>query len=176
LRIISGKYKGKRIDPPKKFPSRPTTDMAKEGLFNILENQLYWEDIAVLDLFAGTGNMSVEFISRGANKVISVDVHPISIRHMNKIKAELDEPNWLILKKDVFRLLSAPGQSFEVIFADPPFDLDRNSQLPDLVLNSEYMAEGCLFILEHGQEVSFDQHPRRTDVRNYGGVFFSFFR
>jgi 16S rRNA (guanine966-N2)-methyltransferase len=176
MRIVSGKYKGKRFSPPKKFPSRPTTDFAKESLFNILENQLYWEDIKVLDLFAGTGNISIEFLSRGANAVLSVDSHSLCIRHLNKMQEELDDDNWQILRKDAFRFIQDNGSKFDLIFADPPFGLKGVEQLPDMIFEANRLNEDGLLIIEHGQETDFSHHARLDEVRNYGGVFFSFFR
>ncbi|UKN01436.1 16S rRNA (guanine(966)-N(2))-methyltransferase RsmD [Paracrocinitomix mangrovi] len=175
MRIVSGKYKGRRIDPPKKFPSRPTTDMAKEGLFNILTNQIDWEDVKVLDLFAGTGNVSVEFLSRGAKSVLSVDKHPICIKHLNALQETFADENWMILRKDVFQLIDNAQQKFDLIFADPPFNLKGLNQLPDLILKSGLLDQGGIIVIEHGQEVSFEEHPNLTDSRKYGGVFFSFF-
>lgn len=175
MRVISGKYKGKRVSPPKKFPSRPTTDMAKEGLFNILDNQYYWEDLKILDLFAGTGNISIEFLSRGVGNVLSVDSHPLVIRHLNKLQDEFEEESWYVLRKDAFKFIEENNQRFDIIFADPPFKDDKSTQLPDLILDNNLLTEDGIFVLEHGQENSFESHPRLTDSRNYGGVFFSFF-
>lgn len=180
MRIVSGKYKGKRFNPPKKFPSRPTTDFAKESLFNILENQFYIEDLNVLDLFAGTGNISLEFISRGAKGVLSIDKHPVCIRHLHQLKNEVNEDHWLISRKDVFKFLE-PSKSgstddqYDLIFADPPFADKSTSELPDLIFNSGLLSkDGCL-IIEHGRENNFEEHPRFQNNRNYGGVNFSFF-
>ncbi|MCB9224815.1 MAG: 16S rRNA (guanine(966)-N(2))-methyltransferase RsmD [Crocinitomicaceae bacterium] len=175
MRIVSGKYKGKRFSPPKKFPSRPTTDFAKESLFNILENQLYWEDIKVLDLFAGTGNISVEMLSRGASSVLSVDIHPVCIRHLNKMQEELSDGNWRILKKDAFKFLAEHPTKYDLIFADPPFGLKGVDTLPDLVFEGEKLSQDGLLIIEHGKENDFSTHAHFKEVRNYGGVNFSFF-
>lgn len=175
MRVISGKYRGKRVTPPKNFPSRPTTDMAKEGLFNILENRIYWEDLNVLDLFSGTGNISVEFLSRGVKGVLSIDVNPISTRHLAKLKDEFDDDNWTILRRDVFRFLSHHSVKYELIFADPPFELKGVERLPELVFDNDLLKSEGILIIEHGREISFKNHARCTDERNYGGVFFSFF-
>lgn len=175
MRIVSGKYKGKRFSPPKKFPSRPTTDFAKESLFNILENQIYWEDVIVLDLFAGTGNISIEFLSRGAQSVLSIDSHPICVRHLNKLQDELGDANWQILKKDVFKFLVSSAATYDLIFADPPFGLKGVENLPDMVFNGNKLKEEGVLIIEHGKEITFSGHPHFKDTRNYGGVNFSFF-
>lgn len=176
MRIIGGKYKGKRILPPKKFPSRPTTDMAKEALFNILQNQIYFEDAKVLDLFAGTGNISLEFLSRGAMEVLSIEKHPLVIKHLNKIQKEWEIEGWSILRKDVFKAIEELDQSFNVIFADPPFQMRETADLPDFILNSNLIKKGGLLIIEHGQENSYSEHQDLTDTRRYGGVYFSFFK
>lgn len=175
MRVISGKYKGKRVLPPKKFPSRPTTDMAKEALFNILENRFHWEGLKVMDLFAGTGNISVEFLSRGVGQVISVDSHHIAISHMNKVRSEFEADNWVVIRKDVLKYMEHANGPFDIIFADPPFNMKETGTLPDLILNSGSLLEDGLLILEHGQENDFSGHPSLQDTRSYGGVYFSFF-
>jgi len=175
LRVISGKYKGRKFYPPKKFPSRPTTDYAKESLFNILENRVYWDEIKVLDLFAGTGSISLEFISRGTNSVLSIDSHPTAIRHLNKLKSDFDEPKWSIYKQDVFKWLKDNTAQFDLIFADPPFGLKGVEELPTIILEKEMLAEGGHLIIEHGRETVYTDHPNFKEVRDYGGVNFSFF-
>lgn len=176
MRIISGKYRGKRIQPPKKFPSRPTTDMAKESLFNILNNQVDWEDMEILDLFAGTGNISLEFISRGAKSVLSIDKHPLTVRHLNHLQKEWDVANWSILKKDVFKFFKEYDQQYDLIFADPPFGMKETDQLPSLIFERNLLKENGILILEHGKENTFETHEHIYDQRRYGGVYFSFFR
>lgn len=176
MRIVSGKYKGKRFSPPKKFPSRPTTDFAKESLFNILENQIYWDETKVLDLFAGTGNISIEFLSRGAEQVLSIDSHPVCIRHLSKMQDELGDEKWQILRKDAFKFLESCSKQFDLIFADPPFGLKGVEQLPSLIFERNLLSKDGLLIIEHGQESDFSDLDEFEDIRNYGGVFFSFFR
>lgn len=175
MRIISGKYKGRRIQPPRKFHSRPTTDMAKEGLFNILESKFYWEGKEVLDLFAGTGNVSVEFLSRGVQEVLSVDQHDLSIRHMNKVQDQLEIENWSILKKDVFKFIEHCHRMFDIVFADPPFAMKQTATIPDVIFEAGILKEEGTLILEHGQENEFKNHSKLKDSRRYGGVYFSFF-
>jgi 16S rRNA (guanine966-N2)-methyltransferase len=174
VRIIGGKYKGKRFAPPKNFPSRPTTDFAKEALFNILENRYNFEDLDVLDLFAGTGSIGVEFLSRGAKSVTSVDNHPVSFRFLKSMQASLTGANWKLVKTDAFKLVSNPQQQFDLVFADPPFDSGETHKLPNLILNG-LLRPGGLLIIEHGRENNFENITQFTEMRNYGGVRFSFF-
>lgn len=175
MRVVSGKYRGRKIYPPKKFHSRPTTDFAKESLFNILEHQLEWEAFKVLDLFAGSGSISVEFLSRGAASVLSVDKHPKVIQHLHQLKSEFNDENWSISKADVFQFIEKSPQSFDLIFADPPFGMKQMDELVDRVLNSTILSDEGLFILEHGGEHQFENHPQFTKTKNYGGVNFTFF-
>ena len=150
--------------------------MAKEALFNILDSRYYFEGLKVLDLFAGTGNISIEFLSRGAAEVLSVESHPLVIKHLNKTQKEWEIEGWSILRKNVFRVIEEFDQEFDIIFADPPFQMEKTANLPDLILSSKLIKEDTLLILEHGQENSFDQHERLEDSRRYGGVYFSFFK
>lgn len=175
MRVVGGKYKGLRFQPPKNFPSRPTTDYAKEALFNILQNRLEWEELNVLDLFAGTGSISLEFISRGVSEVVSIDKHRNVLNHLNKLKREVGVENWKVLGGDVFKWLPKLTVSFDVVFADPPFALKDLAELPDRIFQSECLNENGLFILEHGKEHDFSNHPKFSEVRNYGGVHFTFF-
>jgi 16S rRNA (guanine966-N2)-methyltransferase len=175
MRVISGALKGKRFFPPKKFPSRPTTDMAKEALFNIVDNKVYFERLDVLDLFSGTGNISVEFLSRGVGKVISVDSHGISVRFQEGLKAEFKLDNWMILKKDVMEYLPQAIGQFDIIFADPPFDFKGIVDLPKLIFDNNLLVDDGMLIIEHGQETDLTSLPNHQETRNYGGVHFSFF-
>lgn len=175
MRVVSGKYKGKRFSPPKKFPSRPTTDFAKESLFNILANQLDFDEVNALDLFAGTGSLSLELVSRDAATVTSVDNHIVSYKHMVQLKNELQENNWTIIKADVFDYLKTANKKFDLIIADPPYNLNRVKELPELIFNQAILSENGIFVLEHGQENSFETAANFKESRNYGGVIFSFF-
>lgn len=176
MRVIRGKYKSRRFSPPKNFPSRPTTDYAKESLFNIIENRLYIEGIAVLDLFAGTGNISLEFLSRGASRVLSIDNHYVSYKYMKKTQSELKETTWTILKQDVFKFIPKLEQRFDLIFADPPFGLKDVLSLPELISSSNLLEEDGVLIIEHGRETDFSHHAFFEEIRKYGGVNFSFFK
>ncbi len=175
MRIIRGKYKSRRFSPPKNFPSRPTTDYAKESLFNILENRIELEGLAVLDLFAGTGNISLEFLSRGVDRVLSIDSHYVSYKYMTKTKYELDESDWTILKQDVFKFIPKLDQTFDLVFADPPFGLKQIELLPELILSGKILNDEGVLIIEHGKETDFTNHGNFSEIRKYGGVNFSFF-
>jgi len=175
MRVVSGKYKSRRFSPPKNFPSRPTTDSAKEGLFNILTNRLDFEDAEVLDLFAGTGNISLEFLSRGAKSVLSIDSHFVSFKFMKKSMHEVGAENWKVIKNDVFKYVPKLDREFDIVFADPPFGLENIYDIPVLVLESTLLKDDGLLIIEHGRETDFSKKPHFENMRNYGGVNFSFF-
>lgn len=175
MRVIRGKYRSRRFSPPKNFPSRPTTDYAKESLFNILENRIEIEGLDVLDLFAGTGNISLEFISRGAEKVTSIDQNYAAYKYMKTTQHELKEAGWHILKQDVFKMVSKLDESFSLIFADPPFGLKGVENLPSLIIENNLLKPDGDLIIEHGQETDFTEHPNFIEIRKYGGVNFSFF-
>lgn len=176
MRIISGKYKGKRLSAPKKLPVRPTTDMAKEGLFNILNNRFFLDELKVLDLFAGTGNISFEFASRGSKELTAVDGFPGCVQFINKVARELDFPITAI-KSDVFKFLGRTTDRFNLIFADPPYDLQDSqfSSLVDLVFDNGLLLDDGLLVVEHSSQTDLSQHPNFSENRKYGGSVFSFF-
>lgn len=177
MRVIGGKYRHRRFDVPHTFKARPTTDFAKENLFNVLMNLVDLEETGrVLDLFAGTGSISLEFLSRGAGQVISVEKDYAHYIYINKVKAELGDNAWLPVKADVFKYLERQPGTFDIIFADPPYALERLAELPALVLDGGLLNEDGLFILEHGADNDFSDHPRFFQMRTYGSVHFSFFR
>lgn len=176
MRIIGGKYRGRRINPPSDFSARPTTDFAREGLFNILNNRIDFEEIDVLDLFSGTGSISYEFASRGARAVHLIDK---DIRHINgirKILKELEAENVKPIHIDVRAYLKACSVKYDVVFADPPYELSWLKELPDLVTKARVIKEDGFFILEHPRDISFTSHELFFEHRNYGGVNFSFFK
>jgi len=175
MRVISGKYKSRRFSPPKNFPSRPTTDSAKEGLFNILVNRLDIEDCEVLDMFAGTGNISLEFLSREAKNVLSIDSHFVSFKYMKKAMHEVGADNWKVIKNDVFKYVPKLDKTFDIVFADPPFGLKNIYEIPSLILESTVLAEEGVLVIEHGRETDFSKEKGFESERNYGGVNFSFF-
>ena len=175
MRIIAGSLRGRRLNPPQNLPVRPTTDMARESLFNILNNYVDYEECSVMDLFAGTGAMSVEFISRGAREVTAVDINNACTDYIKSEAQRLELRNMRVVRADVFDLLKRANRKFDIVFADPPYSLDGLSTLPDLVFEREVLSEDGIFILEHPREYSFEEHPRFWQHRNYGKVNFSFF-
>ncbi len=175
MRIISGTYRGKQIHPPKNLHVRPTTDFAKESLFNILIHQLDFEGLDILDLFAGTGSITYEFASRGVQSVVSVEKAPPLFKFIQQTCRNMDLDMVSVIRGDVFRYLQNPYQSFDIIFADPPYDHPRLTDIPDLVLSTEVLNEKGLLILEHPASYIFTAHPRFFQHRKYGGVNFSMF-
>jgi 16S rRNA (guanine966-N2)-methyltransferase len=176
LRIISGKYKGRRIIPPGNFKARPTTDYARESLFDILNNRIDYESAAVLDLFSGTGSISYEFASRGALLVHSVEMN---CRHFAFIRRIVDEMNLKNIKPvhiDVKTFLKTCTYKYDIIFADPPYDMACFQDLPDLIFKSGVLKEDGILILEHPKHINFINHKMFFERRNYGAVNFSFFR
>ncbi|ADQ79624.1 methyltransferase [Paludibacter propionicigenes WB4] len=175
MRIISGKYKGRRISAPSNITARPTTDFAKEGLFNLLNNRMDFEGIDVLDLFAGTGGISIEFVSRDCKSVISIEQNDRHCAFIRKVCAELKIDNLSLLKTDVFKFINSCHTQFDMIFADPPYELNRIEEIPDLIFSHNLLKEDGLFVLEHSAKTIFTNHPNFVDHRNYGNVNFSFF-
>lgn len=176
MRIIRGKYKTRRFKVPKGFPSRPTTDFAKEGLFNILENQFYLEDLKILDLCSGTGNISIEFLSRDAGHVTSVDSNYNCIRNLKKISSDLECTSDIdIIKADILKFISKTDQKFDLIFADPPFSYEKHSEIVSTVFERELLNENGILIIEHGRETNLEDITHFQFVRKYGNVEFSFF-
>lgn len=175
MRIIRGTLKGKKIIAPKSIKARPTTDFGKESLFNILENKIDITKIEVLDLFAGTGNISFEFASRGAKKIICVDQQRSSVNFIKETANQLDLP--IIAKKnDAFRFLKTLKFSFDLIFADPPYGHLRANELPGIILKSSILNENGLLVIEHGVENDFSNHENFIEKRTYSRVNFSFFK
>ena len=176
MRIISGKYGRRRFDVPTNITARPTTDMARENLFNVLGNLIDFEDITVLDLFAGTGAISFEFVSRGCASVTCVEKASTQFNFIQKVKKQLGEENMTLIKGDVFRFIASCRQQFDVIFADPPYDLPGLPQLPELILNSAMVKPGTLVIVEHSTANDFTAIPQFLQHRLYGKVNFSIFK
>lgn len=176
LRIIGGKYKGRRIEPPPGFRARPTTDFAREALFNILNNRIDFEDITVLDLFSGTGSISYEFASRGAQAVHLVEKDSRHIAGIRRIIKDIGFENIKPVHIDIKAYLRTCSMQYDIVFADPPYDISWLKDLPDLVMNSGVLKNDGLFILEHPRMMSFSNHKLFFEHRNYGGVNFSFFR
>lgn len=177
MRVIGGKYKRRRFDVPKTFKARPTTDFAKENIFNVLSNYIDFEDgIKALDLFAGTGSISVELLSRGCEMVVSVEKDSAHCGFISKVLKELGDSNCFLVKGDVLKYLKGSNTSFDFIFADPPYALKELPQLPSLVLEeTEILANGGIFVLEHGKEYDFSDNKYFVDHRVYGSVNFTLF-
>lgn len=177
MRIVSGSHKGKRIVAPGNLPVRPTTDFAKESLFNILNNHYHLSGLHVLDLYSGTGNMTYEFASRGAASVVSVDQHAGCIRFINKTAQELDMPVETF-KSDAEKFLSrAVSDSYDIIFADPPYEVTKEKLgvLAKEVFDRNLLKEGGCLVLEHYSKLDLSDLPHFTEARKYGNAIFSFF-
>jgi 16S rRNA (guanine966-N2)-methyltransferase len=175
VRIISGSFKGKVIDPGKGFEARPTTDFAKESLFNILANRLDFEEIEVLDLFSGTGSISFEFASRGCKYIEAIESNHKHAAFIQKMAQSMKFQQLHAYKTNAFVYLKTCSRKFDLIFADPPYDMDGVITLPDLILEKGVLKEGGVFILEHAKKLSFSKHPNLSEHREYGSVNFSFF-
>ena len=176
MRIITGKYKGRHFEIPRSFKARPTTDFAKENIFNVLTGYLDFEGATALDLFSGTGSITLELLSRGCRQVVSVELDRDHHRFITDCLKKLDTSACLPLRGDVFRFLKSCHQQFDFIFADPPYALEQLPQIPDLVLGNQLLKEDGVFVFEHGKQNDFSQHPRFVEHRQYGSVNFSLFR
>ena len=176
MRIISGAHKSKRIKAPKNLPVRPTTDMAKEGLFNILNNHYYFDEICVLDLFSGTGNISYEFASRGAKEIISVDKNYNCIRFIEKISTELNFDAICCIQADIFEFIAKHSKEYDIIFADPPYEFDGLNKIIKSVFEKKLLSNNGMFILEHSKKNDFSESSFFVNKRKYGNVNFSFFQ
>jgi len=175
LRIIGGKYRGKHLDLPSGLSARPTTDFAREGLFDILSTRISFEDTDVLDLFSGTGSISFEFISRGAKTVHLVEYNQRNIFFIRRTIKDMNISNIKAVRLDVREFLKVCRYTYDIIFADPPFDLPWLKKLPGMVLDTDLLNEGGFLIVEHPGEISFNDHPGFFEHRKYGRVNFSFF-
>jgi len=176
MRIISGLYKSRKIIAPKSLPVRPTTDMAKESLFNILNNLFYFDDISVLDLFAGTGNISYEFASRGTEKVTCIDQDFGCVKFINKTAESFNMPIQTI-KSDVFKFLEKTSLQSNIIFADPPYNFsdEQFSKIPKLVFQNNLLLEDGVLIIEHSKHTDLSNLENYNYSKSYGGNMFSFF-
>ena len=174
MRIISGKYRGRHIQAPKSLNLRPTTDLAKESLFNILNNRIYFEEVKVLDLFAGTGNISYEFVSRGCVDVTCVEQNYRSIKFIKEIKNLLQLDALKIVQSDVLLFLKHASK-YDIIFADPPYDFGKYPELVELIIEKNILNEEGLLIIEHPRDIVLSAFPGFMETRRYGKVHFSFF-
>ncbi len=177
MRIVTGKYKGRHFDVPWTFKARPTTDCAKENIFNVIRGYVDVEGARCLDLFAGTGSISLEMLSRGAAQVVSVELDRDHASFIHQCMTRLGEQdNHVLIRGDVMRFVRSCKQQFDLIFADPPYTLPNIADLPQMILNSELLAEGGLLVFEHGKKNRFADTPHYLEHRAYGSVNFSLFR
>jgi 16S rRNA (guanine966-N2)-methyltransferase len=176
MRIIRGTHRGRKITAPASLPVRPTTDLAKESLFNILDNHIYFEDTRVLDLYAGTGSISYEFSSRGSQHVISVDIDPGCVRFINETALKLGFSGLKAIRSSAIGFLGHCTEKFDLIFADPPYDLEGIEEAIRIVFDRQLLNEGGWLIVEHSGERDFSAFPAYSQHRNYGKVNFTFFR
>lgn len=174
MRIISGKNKGRRINPPANLPVRPTTDLGKESLFNILNNYFFFDAVTVIDLFAGTGNVSLEFASREAVSVTSVDIHKPCVDFIQQMAAKLEYKNLTTVNADAFQFLNRISQPVDIIFADPPYDMEGVEKLADIVFERGLLKPDGWLIIEHSKAYDFSGHSKFFQHRNYGKLNFTF--
>lgn len=176
MRIISGKYGRRRFDVPTNIKARPTTDFARENIFNVLSNMVEFGGLAALDLFAGTGAVTFEFASRGCSRVVAVENYPVQYRFICKVAAQLGATEVKPVKYDVFRYLQTADEKFDLVFADPPYDMPGFAEVPEKVLSSGVVAPGGIFVMEHPASCDFSDMPGAVDHRKYGSVNFTIFR
>ncbi len=176
MRIIGGTYKGKQLIAPKNLPVRPTTDFAKEGLFNILNNKVDFDELTVLDLFCGTGNITLEFASRGAKKIVAIDKHSPCLNYVRDTAKALKMNVVYTERADVFKYLEKAHSSYDLVFADPPYELENIPAIHDLVYDHNLLNEDGLLVIEHGAKTDLSNKDHYLETRKYGNVHFSFFR
>lgn len=175
MRIISGKHRGKHFIAPNNLPVRPTTDYAKESFFNIVNNNFYFDDIKVLDLFAGTGSITYEFTSRGCTQITCVDQNIHCINFIKKMLEELKADQVKVVKNDVISFLKQTKEKYDLIFCDPPFDMPETTLLPTIVFERELLNPDGWLVVDHPDRIDFAKHPNVFDVRQYGQARFTFF-
>lgn len=176
MRIIRGKYGKRRFDVPKNITARPTTDFARENIFNVLENLTDFEGKRALDLFAGTGAISLEFLSRGCSSVTAVEKARVQISFLKSLRSTLGDPAFNVVHMDVFRYIASSTESYDMVFADPPYDMPWFAEVPERVLGSTLLRPGGIFVLEHSRSYDFSALPHFEQHRTYGSVNFSIFR
>ena len=175
MRIITGRYKGRHFDIPRSFKARPTTDFAKENIFNVLTQYVDFDGATALDLFSGTGSISLELLSRGCQQVVSVEMDRDHHRFIQDCLKKLDTKACIPIRGDVFRFLKSCKQQYDFIFADPPYALKELPEIPDLVIGRQLLKDGGIFVFEHGKDYDFSAHPHFLEHRSYGSVNFSLF-
>lgn len=176
MRIISGKYRGRHLSPPKNISARPTTDFAKESLFNLLQNRMDFEDVDMLDLFAGTGGIGLEFISRGAREVTAVELAHVQQNFIIQTCKQLGINNLHLIRGDAFKFINSCRLRYDFIYADPPYSLPQLPLLPDLIFEKQLLRDDGWFVLEHSEYNDFSTLPFFIEQRRYGSVNFSFFQ
>ena len=176
MRVITGKYKGRHFDIPRTFKARPTTDFAKENIFNVLNGYIDFEDCRALDLFAGTGSISIELLSREAQYVVGLELDRDHCAFIRQCIDKLGADNYSLIRGDVFRYLKSCRETFDLIFADPPYALKNLEEIPQIVLDKDILSENGIFVLEHGKHNHFEEHPCFLERRAYGSVNFSLFK
>ncbi|MFN0032537.1 MAG: 16S rRNA (guanine(966)-N(2))-methyltransferase RsmD [Flavobacteriales bacterium] len=176
MRIISGTLKGRSLSVPKNFKGRPTTDFAREGLFNVLQNVMDMEGAQVLDLFAGTGSFSIECFSRGAASLLCVEMNAQHARFIRDNFRHFEIHHADVLLTDALKFINHSHEKFDIVFADPPYDLPALPVLPDMILKKQMLKEDGILVLEHGNKINFEEHPAFMQHRKYSNVHFSFFR
>jgi len=177
MRIIGGEHRGKQINPPANFKARPTTDFAKEGLFNVLSNDFDYSDISVLDLFSGTGSISYEFVSRGCREITTVEMNPLHAAFIKSTSVKLfgKDSGIQVIHHNVFDFLHICTKKYDIVFADPPYDLSGFEEVPLKILDSPIFNEGAMFIFEHPATCNYKHNPHFLKERKYGNVHFTFF-
>ncbi len=175
MRIIRGKYGRRRFDVPKNITARPTTDFARENIFNVLENIEDFEGKTALDLFAGTGAISWEFVSRGCRETVAVEQAAVQTGFIRSVKEKLGDETLRIIKGDVFKYIATSSRRFDFIFADPPYDHPRFEEIPELILSSPLVGPGSIVVIEHSRTRDFSHLPGFSQHRVYGSVNFSIF-
>ena len=180
MRIITGQYKGRHFDIPRSFKARPTTDFAKENIFNVLSHYIDFDGTRALDLFSGTGSITLELLSRGCSQVISVELdrdhHRFIQQCLQKLQQTGDSSSVTPLRGDVFRFVKSCKQQFDFIFADPPYALKELPTIPALIFETGLLADDGVFVFEHGKEYDFSSDPHFVEHRSYGSVNFTIFK
>lgn len=175
MRIIRGKYGRRRFDVPTNITARPTTDFARENIFNVLENMVDFEGLEALDLFAGTGAVSFEFLSRGCANVTCVEKSATQFNFIKKVKEQLRDDNLIMVRGDVFRFVETAARKYDIIFADPPYDLPNFAEVPERIFSSKMLKDDTIVIIEHSKKYDFSHLPHFYEQRVYGSVNFSIF-
>lgn len=176
MRIITGQYKGRHFDIPRTFKARPTTDFAKENIFNVLNGHIDFDGAAALDLFAGTGSISLEMLSRGCAPVVSVEADRDHARFISECMKKIGTPDNILIRGDVFRFIKKCHQQFDIIFADPPYALEELPTIPSLIFEAGLLKPDGILVFEHGKNHDFSTAEHFMEHRNYGSVNFTLFR